>query len=254
MRQRLGILLGGLALAGSVTSVADAQAMRTMDPNQAGSMAANGPVASQPPAADEPVPLDEPAPRRSEAPPAAPPPARNTEPATRAEQAAKEASIRGTYQENDVLAAAEGVFGKGAEGLAKVIEDVFKKQGRPTAYIAGREVGGAVVVGLRYGSGTLFHKVEGERPVYWTGPSAGFDLGANGAKTFVLVYNLYDSQELYKRFPAAEGNVYVVGGFTASYLRWKNVVVIPIRLGVGWRLGANVGYMRFSEKRRWSPF
>ena len=110
------------------------------------------------------------------------------------------------------------------------------------------------MLGVRYGSGTLFHKVEGQRPVYWTGPSVGFDLGGNGAKTFVLVYNLYDSQDLFRRFPAAEGNVYVVGGFTASYLRRGDIVLIPIRLGVGWRLGANIGYMRFSEKSRWSPF
>jgi hypothetical protein len=96
--------------------------------------------------------------------------------------------------------------------------------------------------------------VEGERPVYWTGPSLGFDVGANGAKTFVLVYNLYDSEELFRRFPAAEGNVYVIGGFTASYLRRGDVVLIPIRLGVGWRLGANIGYMKFSKKSKILPF
>jgi len=146
------------------------------------------------------------------------------------------------------------VFGKGAAGLAGLIEKIFKEQGRPNAYIAGKEAGGAVVIGLRYGSGTLFHKIEGQRKVFWTGPSVGFDLGANAAKTFVLVYNLEDSQDLYRRFPAAEGDVYVIGGFTASYLRRGNIVLIPIRLGVGWRLGANLGYMRFSEKGRWLPF
>jgi hypothetical protein len=159
-----------------------------------------------------------------------------------------------TYQQNDVLGAAEGVFGKGAEGLAKMIESILKDQGEPNGYIAGREAGGAVVVGLRYGSGTLFHKVEGEQPVYWTGPSLGFDLGANGAKTFVLVYNLFDTQELFRRFPAAEGNLYVIGGFTASYLRRGDIVLIPIRLGVGWRLGANIGYMSFSKKSKIVPF
>ena len=99
-----------------------------------------------------------------------------------------------------------------------------------------------------------FHKVEGEQPVYWTGPSLGFDLGGNAAKTFVLVYNLYDTQNLYKRFPAGEGAAYLVGGFNASYMRWKDVVLIPIRLGVGYRLGINAGYMKFSEKRNWLPF
>lgn len=159
-----------------------------------------------------------------------------------------------SYQEDDLIGAAEGVFGKGAEGLAGIIEKILKDQGRPNAYISGREASGAFVVGLRYGSGTLNHKVEGKREVYWTGPSIGFDVGGNAANTFVLVYNLYDSQDLYHRFPAAEGTAYLVGGFTASYLRWGSVVLIPIRLGVGYRLGVNAGYMKFSEKRTWLPF
>ena len=159
-----------------------------------------------------------------------------------------------TYQQDDLIGAAEGVFGKGAEGLAGMIENILKDQGEPIGYITGREASGAIGVGLRYGSGTLFHKVEGQRNVYWTGPSVGFDLGGNAANTFVLVYNLYDTQDLYKRYPAGEGAAYLVGGFTASYLRWKDVVLIPIRLGVGYRLGANIGYMKFSEKRNWLPF
>ena len=159
-----------------------------------------------------------------------------------------------SYQQDDLIGAAEGVFGKGAEGLAGLIEKILKDQGRPNAYIAGREASGAFVVGLRYGSGTLNHKVEGKREVYWTGPSIGFDVGGNAANTFVLVYNLYDTQDLYHRFPAAEGTAYLVGGFTASYLRWGSVVLIPIRLGVGYRLGVNAGYMKFTEKRNWLPF
>lgn len=159
-----------------------------------------------------------------------------------------------SYQKDDVVGAAEGVFGRGAEGLASMIEKILKDQGEPNAYIAGREASGAVVVGLRYGSGTLNHKVEGQRDVYWTGPSVGFDVGGNASKVFVLVYNLYDSQDLYKRYPGAEGTLYVVGGFTATYLRRGNVVLIPIRLGVGWRAGVNAGYMKFSEKRRIIPF
>ena len=159
-----------------------------------------------------------------------------------------------TYQEDDLIGAAEGVFGKGAEGLAKLIEDILKKQGKPNGYIVGREAGGAFVVGLRYGSGTLYHKVEGEKPVYWTGPSLGFDVGGNAGSTFVLVYNLYDTEDLFKRFASAEGVAYLVGGFNASYLRRGDVVLIPIRVGAGLRLGANVGYMKMSKKRRWLPF
>ena len=159
-----------------------------------------------------------------------------------------------TYQEDDLIGAAEGVFGKGAQGLGKLMEDILKKQGRPNGYIVGREGGGALVVGLRYGSGTLHHKVEGEKPVYWTGPSIGFDAGANAGSTFVLVYNLYDSEDLYRRFPSGEGVAYLVGGFNASYLRRGDIVLIPIRVGAGLRLGANVGYMKFSKKQRWLPF
>ena len=159
-----------------------------------------------------------------------------------------------TYKRDDLIAGAEGVFGKGAEGLAGMVEKILKDQGEPNAYIAGREAAGALGVGLRYGSGTLFHKVEGQRPVYWTGPSIGFDAGGDANKVFVLVYNLFDSQELYKRFPAAEGRLYLIGGFAATYLRRGNIVLIPIRLGVGWRVGANVGYVKFSEKSRWLPF
>lgn len=159
-----------------------------------------------------------------------------------------------TYQDDDLIGAAEGVFGKGAKGLAEVIEDILKKQGRPNAYIAGREASGAFIVGLRYGSGKLYHKVEGERPVYWTGPSIGFDFGGNAANTFVLVYNLYDSEELYQRFPAGEGAAYFIGGFHVSYLRSGDKVLIPVRLGAGLRLGANVGYMKFSKKQKWLPF
>ncbi|MBK5265200.1 MAG: DUF1134 domain-containing protein [Alphaproteobacteria bacterium] len=158
------------------------------------------------------------------------------------------------YQKDDLIGAAEGVFGKGAKGLAGLIEKILGDQGEPNAYIAGREASGAFVVGLRYGSGTLFHKVEGQREVYWTGPSVGFDFGGNASNSFVLVYNLYDSQDIFKRFPAGEGAAYLVGGFTASYLRRGDVVLIPIRLGVGYRLGANVGYMKFTEKSNWLPF
>lgn len=167
------------------------------------------------------------------------------------EPAAAESAV---YQKDDLIGAAEGVFGKGAEGLAGIIEKILKDQGEPNAYVAGREASGAFVVGLRYGSGTLFHKVEGQRQVYWTGPSVGFDVGGNASNSFVLVYNLYDTQDIFKRYPAGEGAAYLVGGFTASYLRRGDVVLIPIRLGVGYRLGANVGYMKFTEKQDWLPF
>jgi hypothetical protein len=168
--------------------------------------------------------------------------------------AAPAPGTKATYKKDDLIGAAEGVFGKGAKGLAEMVEKILKDQGEPNAYIAGREASGAFVVGLRYGSGTMRHSVEGEKPVYWTGPSIGFDVGGDAAKVFVLVYNLYDGEELYRRYPQAEGRAYFVGGFSGSYLRRGNVAIIPIRLGAGVRLGANIGYMKFSRKSKWLPF
>ncbi|MBX7461763.1 DUF1134 domain-containing protein [Qipengyuania huizhouensis] len=159
-----------------------------------------------------------------------------------------------TYREDDLIGAAEGVFGKGAKGVADMIRKLLADQGEPNGYIVGREAGGAFIVGARYGSGTLFHKIEGEMPVYWTGPSVGFDAGANAGSTFVLVYNLYDTEELYERFPAAEGTAYAVGGLNASYVRKGDIVLIPIRVGAGLRLGVNAGYMKFTKEHKWLPF
>ena len=235
-----------------------AQGLETIDPDSAIDGDLNQPQSSDPVVYDG-IPTD-PAP----ATPALPDPI-YTEPAvtssntsTGASQAAGEPAVAAaqgdTYKQDDLIGAAEGVFGQGAEGLARLIEDVLSKQGEPNGYIVGREAGGAFVLGARYGSGTLFHKIEGQQPVYWTGPSVGFDVGANAGSTFVLVYNLHDTDQLYERYPAGEGNAYLVGGFTASYLRKGNVVLIPIRAGAGLRLGVNAGYMKFSHRQRWLPF
>lgn len=159
-----------------------------------------------------------------------------------------------TIPRRDIFDAAENLFGRGAEGLAGVIERILGDQGEPIAYISGEEASGAFMFGVRYGSGVMRHRIEGDRNVYWTGPSLGFDVGADASKVFVLVYNLNDGQRLFRRYPSAEGNAYVVGGFTASYLRRGDVVLIPVRLGVGMRLGINAGYMRFSQRNRWLPF
>ncbi|WP_375402038.1 DUF1134 domain-containing protein [uncultured Sphingomonas sp.] len=231
------VSLGTAALA--LAAPVSAQ-VRTIDPNRP----VDADLAPRPPARD-PAPMQD-LPDEPSAPvPTAPAADLAPDAATRAAD---------TFERDDLIAAGEDVFGKGAAGFAGVIERILKGQGRPNAYIAGREAAGAFVVGLRYGSGVMTHKVEGQRPVYWTGPSIGFDFGGDADKVFVLVYNLYDSQELFRRFPAAEGRLYAVGGFAASYLRRGNVVLIPVRLGVGWRAGVNVGYMRFSEKSKWLPF
>ena len=240
-------LIGALAMAGAAPALAQVQ---PVDPDQAIDADLVKPQAA---AADPSAPLPAPSIGVDGAAPAATP-GSSGDPAAAASQAATGPNQGATYKEDDLIGAAEGVFGKGAKGLADVIKDLLKKQGEPNAYIVGREGGAALVVGLRYGSGTLFHKVEGERPVYWTGPSVGFDAGANAGNTFVLVYNLYNSADLYKRFPAGEGQAYLIGGFNVSYMRRGDIVLIPIRVGAGLRLGINAGYMKFSTKQKWMPF
>lgn len=235
LRKFMLILISVILVAGPVAAPAQIQ---PVDPDKA----IDGDL-SRPASAPEPVPT---ATSASLPPEQAPPAPGDTVPATDPGQS--------TYQKDDILTAAEGVFGKGAKGLASVIEDVLRKQGEPNAYITGREGGGALVVGLRYGSGTLSHKIEGQRAVYWTGPSVGFDAGASAGSTFVLVYNLYNTDDLYHRFAAGEGQAYLIGGFNVSYMRRGNVVLIPIRAGVGLRLGVNAGYMKFSRKQKWFPF
>lgn len=241
--------------AGALAAAPVGAQIRTVDPNSAidSDLA---PVQQQPSAPTDPSVSNDPNVYDSN--PATPSPAPQQQTATGAPvtpaspPAAPDSAA--SYKEDDLIGAAEGVFGKGAEGLAGIIEKILKEQGEPNAYIAGREASGALGVGLRYGSGTLNHKIEGKRDVYWTGPSIGFDAGGNAGNTFVLVYNLYDTQDLYRRFPAGEGAAYLVGGFNASYLRRGDIVLIPIRLGVGYRLGVNAGYMKFTEKRTWVPF
>ncbi|HLX79961.1 MAG TPA: DUF1134 domain-containing protein [Burkholderiales bacterium] len=160
----------------------------------------------------------------------------------------------GTYDQDTVLKDAEEFFGKGAEGLGKVIEKAFKEQGRPNGYIKGEEAAGAITVGLRYGNGTLMMKTAGSRPVWWTGPSIGFDLGANASKVFVLVYHLPKPGSIFRRFPGVDGSFYYVGGAGINYQQRGNIVLAPIRLGVGLRAGASVGYMHYTPKKTYNPF
>ena len=159
-----------------------------------------------------------------------------------------------TYKEKDVLAAADDAFGKGAEGMADLVKKIFADLGEPNGYIVGRDAGGAFVFGLTYGSGTLHHKVEGNLPVFWTGPSVGFDVGADGSKNFTLVYNLNDTADLFKRYAAVAGKAYFVGGLSAQYLQHDNVILVPVRLGVGWRLGLNAGWMKYTRESTIVPF
>jgi hypothetical protein len=159
-----------------------------------------------------------------------------------------------TYRQDETLKEAEAFFGKGSEGLSKVIAKAFKEQGEPTGFIKGEEASGAIGVGLRYGHGDLQVRGGVSQKVFWQGPSIGFDLGGNASKVFVLVYKLNDAEKLFQRFPGVDGSLYFVGGVGLCYLRTDGITLAPVRLGVGWRQGASVGYMRFTKKKTWNPF
>ncbi len=159
-----------------------------------------------------------------------------------------------TFEEGAVLDAATNFFGESAEDVAKAIEKIFNDLGEPSAYIKGSEGSGALIIGFRWGDGELIHKQDGSSRVHWTGPSAGFDAGANLSKVFSLVYNLYESDDIYQRYPAIEGSFYFIGGLGINYHQRGDIVIVPIRLGVGLRVGANIGYLRYSKKKRWIPF
>ena len=159
-----------------------------------------------------------------------------------------------TYDEGSITNIAGNFFGDSSEALAKVIQKAFADLGRPNAYIAGQEVSGAIAIGLRYGDGTITNKTEGSRKVYWKGPSAGFDLGGNAAKSFTLVYHLNKLDDIYHRYPGIDGSVYYIAGISMNYQQRGNVILAPIRVGVGLRLGANVGYLHYTRKRSWVPF
>ena len=164
------------------------------------------------------------------------------------------AERRSTFSPNEIINAGHGFFGTVSRGLAQVVEAAFSRWGEPNGYILGQEAGGAFVVGLRYGDGTLYTKNAGDRRVFWEGPSVGFDAGGEGARTMMLVYNLPHTDAIYQRFGGVDGSAYFIGGFGMTALTASNIVVVPIRSGVGFRLGANIGYLKFTPKATWNPF
>jgi hypothetical protein len=168
--------------------------------------------------------------------------------------AADSGAKRETYSDDEVMKAASEFFATGAKDLGKVLEKVLKEKGRPVAIIRGEEAGAAIAVGLRYGHGELLFKGAAARKVYWQGPSLGFDLGANASKTFILVYDLPNAEAVFQRFPGVEGSLYFVGGFGVNYVQNSAGSLAPVRFGVGWRQGINLGYMNFSRSKRYNPF
>ncbi len=158
------------------------------------------------------------------------------------------------YSSDEILDAGHRFFGAVSKNLAKVVEYAFSKQGRPNGYILGEEAGGAIIAGLRYGEGRLFTKFDGEHKVFWQGPSIGYDVGGEGSKTLILVYNLTYADQLFQRYAGVDGSAYLVGGVGMTLQKQGDVILAPIRSGVGVRFGANIGYLKYTRNPTWNPF
>ena len=158
------------------------------------------------------------------------------------------------YPPGELVSTGHRFFGTVSRGLASVIEKAVSQWGLPNGYILGQEAAGAFVAGLRYGEGTLYTRNAGDRRVFWQGPSIGFDWGGEGARTMILVYHLPSTEAMYQRFAGIDGSAYFVGGFGMTALGAGNIVLVPIRSGVGLRLGANIGYLHFTRAPTWNPF
>ena len=160
----------------------------------------------------------------------------------------------GSYGPDELVGAGHRFFGNVSRGLASVIERAVSQWGLPNGYVLGEEGSGAFVAGLRYGEGTLYTKNAGDLRVYWQGPSVGLDWGGDGARTMMLVYNLPAVSAIFRRYGGINGSAYVIGGFGFTALANDDVIVAPIRSGVGARLGVNLGYLKFTAQSTWNPF
>jgi hypothetical protein len=158
------------------------------------------------------------------------------------------------FSSDEVINAGHRFFGTVSRGLAQIVEKAVSNWGLPNGYILGEEAGGALVAGLRYGEGMLYTKNAGDLQVYWQGPSIGFDAGGEGARTMMLVYKLPNTAAIYERFAGIDGSAYFIGGFGMTAPTANNLVLVPIRSGVGLRLGANIGYLKFTSRATWNPF
>ena len=159
-----------------------------------------------------------------------------------------------TYSPEEIMAQGHQFFGKASRGVGQAIEYAFQSQGEPTAYIVGEEGAGAFVGGLRYGEGTIYYKDGISQKIYWQGPSIGWDFGGNGSRTLTLVYGSQSPRDLYARFAGVEGSAYLVGGIGVNFQRRDDIILAPIRTGMGARLGANIGYLKYSKRPTWNPF
>ncbi|CAM5771112.1 hypothetical protein LMIY3S_03399 [Labrys miyagiensis] len=155
---------------------------------------------------------------------------------------------------NELINSGHRFFGTVSRDLALAIQKAVSRWGEPNGYVLGQEGSGAFIGGLRYGEGTLFTRNVGDRKVYWQGPSVGWDFGGDGARTMMLVYNMSRVDEIYSRFPGIAGSAYIVGGFGMTALGDGSMMVVPIKSGVGARLGINLGYLKFTPSATWNPF
>ena len=158
------------------------------------------------------------------------------------------------YSDNELVENGHRFFGTLSRDIAEAIQSATKRWGQPNAYVLGQEAGGAFVGGLRYGEGKMYTRNAGDRKVFWQGPSVGFDAGADGDRTMMLVYNLPSTHAIYRRYGGIDGSAYFVGGFGITALGVDGIMVVPIRTGVGARLGVNVGYLKFTRDATWNPF
>lgn len=158
------------------------------------------------------------------------------------------------YTAQEIVDAGHEFFGSTSGSLAKVIENAFSQYGLPNGYILGQEGSGAFIAGLTYGEGMLYTKNAGQHDVFWQGPSLGIDYGGNGTRAMMLVYDLPSVDSLYARFGGVSGSAYVVAGVGMTVLKNRDVVLVPIRTGVGARLGVNVGYLKLTRQPTWNPF
>jgi hypothetical protein len=158
------------------------------------------------------------------------------------------------YSPNEIIEAGHHFFGGVSRGLAEIVQKAASQWGLPNGYVLGEEAGGAFVGGLRYGDGTLYTKNAGDVRVFWEGPTLGFDAGADGARTMMLVYNLPRTAAIFDRFGGVAGSAYFIGGLGMTALTANDIVLVPIRSGVGMRLGANLGYLKFTSRPTWNPF
>jgi hypothetical protein len=160
----------------------------------------------------------------------------------------------GEFSSDEIIRSGHQFFGSISRGLAQVVEKATKQWGRPNGYILGQEAGAAFVGGLRYGEGILYTRNAGDLKVFWQGPSLGFDAGGDGDRTMMLVYSLPATDAIYQRFGGVDGSAYFVGGLGMTALTAHDIVVVPIRSGLGARLGLNVGYLKFTQQATWNPF